>query len=52
MNIFNKPKKEVEPAPILEPFPEPRTMPGGWDLSALVSVPVSGDQPTEKKTTD
>ena len=26
--------------PIFDPFPEPKTMPTGWDLSALVSAPV------------
>ncbi|MFZ5912176.1 MAG: hypothetical protein ACOYYU_19385 [Chloroflexota bacterium] len=26
-------------APIFEPFPEPNTMPSGWDLSGLVSDP-------------
>lgn len=24
---------EVQQGPIFEPFPEPRTMPEGWDLS-------------------
>jgi hypothetical protein len=26
---------EVSPA-VIDPFPEPRTIPGGWDLSELV----------------
>lgn len=27
----------VERAQIFEPFPEPQTMPSGWDLSGLVA---------------
>ncbi len=29
----------VSEAPIFEPFPEPNTMPSGWDLSGLISKP-------------
>jgi len=29
----------VPEAPIFEPFPEPNTMPSGWDLSGLVTEP-------------
>ncbi len=29
----------VSEAPIFDPFPEPNTMPSGWDLSGLVSNP-------------
>jgi hypothetical protein len=36
MKTINKPKKELVQTPIFEPFPEPRTMPEGWDLSALL----------------
>jgi hypothetical protein len=27
-------------APIFEPFPEPQTMPKGWDFSGILSAPV------------
>jgi len=32
------PKEKVEDvqAPIFDPFPEPNTMPSGWDLSGLI----------------
>lgn len=30
----------VVPEPIFDPFPEPQTMPSGWDLSALTLDPV------------
>jgi len=26
--------------PLFDPFPEPKTIPSGWNLSALVSDPV------------
>jgi hypothetical protein len=29
----------VPEAPIFDPFPEPNTMPAGWDLSGLTSDP-------------
>jgi hypothetical protein len=32
---------EVSPA-VVEPFPEPRTIPGGWDLSELVKQSKQG----------
>ncbi|GAB4532989.1 MAG: hypothetical protein Fur0018_21960 [Anaerolineales bacterium] len=34
--------------PIFEPFPEPNTMPSGWDLGALSSDP----QPAPVSSTD
>ena len=36
MNTPAKPKKELDQTPIFEPFPEPRTLHEGWDLSALL----------------
>jgi len=30
----------VSENPIFEPFPEPQTMPSGWDLSGLAPNPV------------
>ena len=34
--LKNKYTENVQ-APIFDPFPEPRTMPDGWDLSELIS---------------
>ncbi|MGQ9833543.1 MAG: hypothetical protein ACUVRJ_07080 [Candidatus Villigracilaceae bacterium] len=35
MNTTSNPQEnfEVFPSPIFDPFPEPQTMPKGWDLS-------------------
>ena len=33
--LKNKYTENVQ-TPIFEPFPEPRTMPDGWDLSELI----------------
>jgi hypothetical protein len=30
----------VSETPIFDPFPEPQTMPSGWDLSGLTPDPV------------
>jgi hypothetical protein len=30
----------VSDSPIFDPFPEPNTMPSGWDLSGLVPDPM------------
>jgi hypothetical protein len=30
----------VSEPPIFDPFPEPNTMPSGWDLSGLTLAPV------------
>jgi len=30
--------KRDDETPDIEPFPEPRTFPGGWDLSGMVSA--------------
>ena len=38
----------VSETPIFEPFPEPQTVPSGWDLSELTSDP----QPTSVESTD
>jgi hypothetical protein len=39
--MINKPKKEPAQTPIFEPFPQPQTMPDGWDLSVLLSESAS-----------
>lgn len=43
---------EVFPSPIFDPFPEPQTMPKGWDLSGFAPAPspppvTEIDAPTE-----
>jgi hypothetical protein len=38
----------VSEDPIFDPFPEPNTMPAGWDLSGLVPDPL----PASVETTD
>jgi len=48
MNTSGKPQKETEQLPIFEPFPEPRTMPEGWDLSGLLA----GSQLSDVKPLD
>jgi hypothetical protein len=38
---MNDPKnmdKESAQSPIFDPFPEPQTMPKGWDVSGLMST--------------
>jgi hypothetical protein len=39
-------KTEPDKTPIFDPFPEPQTMPSGWDLSGLIpdTRPVSVSQ--------
>jgi len=37
---------KVPEAPLFDPFPEPRTMPSGWDLSGL--LPDSGPAPADQ----
>jgi hypothetical protein len=39
MSTPNEDTNIVE-SPIFEPFPEPNTMPSGWDLSGLTPDPV------------
>jgi hypothetical protein len=40
MNTPNKNNMETESAqaPIFDPFPEPQTMPKGWDFSGLMTI--------------
>jgi hypothetical protein len=45
----------VAEAPIFDPFPEPNTMPSGWDLSGLTPDPapataVPADDSTDTST--
>jgi hypothetical protein len=48
------PKEEIES--ILpewhEPFPEPNTIPSGWNLSAIVPIPVSAAKDVEEESED
>jgi hypothetical protein len=36
--------------PIFDPFPEPQTMPSGWDLSGLTSEEPAPASPTDETT--
>lgn len=40
-------ESETLPAPIFDPFPEPQTIPKGWDLSGLRFGSPSTLQPTD-----
>ncbi len=40
---------EVFPSPLFDPFPEPQTMPKGWDLSEL---PPAWSLPAAQPTSD
>jgi hypothetical protein len=44
--------ENVERAPIIEPFPEPQTMPSGWDLSGLVADPLPKSTSPTKQNVD
>lgn len=39
MNAHSSPHEQYEvfPSPVFDPFPEPQTMPKGWDLSEILS---------------
>ncbi len=41
-------EQNVPEAPLFDPFPEPQTMPAGWDLSGLVSD--AGPAPSAQTT--
>jgi hypothetical protein len=36
MNAPKNMEKDAAQTPIFEPFPEPQTMPKGWDFSGLI----------------
>ena len=45
-------KQETVPSTAYNPFPEPQTIPSGWDLSELMATPqtiedMDEDDPTE-----
>ncbi len=40
-------ENDTLPAPIFEPFPEPQTIPKGWDLSGLKFAPSQTPQPMD-----
>jgi hypothetical protein len=42
----------VSESPIFHPFPEPSTMPSGWDLSGLVPDPQPAPAETANDSTD
>jgi hypothetical protein len=37
MSVKKSPAVEPNPAKLLDPFSNPRTIPGGWDVSAITS---------------
>ena len=39
----------VPEAPIFDPFPEPNTMPSGWDLSGLTPDPRLPPSPSTRR---
>jgi len=55
MNAQNEDRDAVNPH-CSEPFPEPQTIPSGWDLSGLLSAPklapVEGADPGTDNETD
>lgn len=42
----------VSETPIFHPFPEPSTMPSGWDLSGLTPDPVPAPKPPAVEAAD
>jgi hypothetical protein len=42
----------VSEAPIFDPFPEPNTMPSGWDLSGLTPEPTPASAETVTEATE
>ncbi|HSG45930.1 MAG TPA: hypothetical protein VLA72_22545 [Anaerolineales bacterium] len=40
MNTQNE-DKEVVRSEYFDPFPEPQTIPSGWDMSAILTAPTS-----------
>lgn len=51
MSAPNK-NPNVSEAPIFDPFPEPNTMPSGWDLSGLTQDPVPASATPADHSTD
>ncbi len=49
MNAPTSTDQTAAPAPIFDPFPEPQTMPKGWDFSGLVPAK---DPSTVESTSD
>jgi len=54
MSTKQKEEQIIPAPPIFDPFPEPITMPAGWDLSSLVSdfLPASSSQGDPNSSTD
>jgi len=42
----------VSETPIFDPFPEPNTMPSGWDLSGLTPEPTPASTETVTEATE
>jgi hypothetical protein len=50
MNTPNEETKDVENS-AYNPFPEPQTIPSGWDLSGMFSVPQTDPDLDEEDST-
>lgn len=44
--------RDVFQSHCFDPFPEPRTIPSGWDLSALLSTPIADSVTNEVDSAD
>ena len=44
--------KEVLCNSAYNPFPEPQTIPSGWDVAGMVSAPQTEDDVTEEDSTE
>lgn len=51
MNTPNEDPNTVENS-AYHPFPEPQTIPSGWDLTGMLSTPVDHPQMKEEDSTD
>lgn len=49
MNIHNE-EQEASQNPAYNPFPEPQTIPSGWDLSGIFSIPQVSSEMVEEDT--
>ena len=53
-NMMNTPdeKQETAQTAAYNPFPEPQTIPAGWDTSELLTAPPAVSDPLERDSTD
>ena len=52
MNTSNEDREEVMDNSAYNPFPEPQTIPSGWDTSAFSFEPQVGSNMDEDKSTE